>query len=111
MGPTCATVSLLTSIQAPETQSTVIGVKPSELLVRIFSLVMGLSGKNLVRIDLLPKSAVSTVGNDLADPWTVLSVSKILGPVIPTSPWVFIYSRMGSKKPGATMVSGFRIKM
>ncbi len=103
--------SLRTIIQAPDTQSTGMGVKPSDLLVRIFSRVIGLSGKNLVRIDLLPKSAVSRVGKALADPWTVLSISRIFGPIIPTLSWVFIYSRTGSKKPGATMVSGFRIRM
>jgi hypothetical protein len=57
-------------MQAPETQSTSMGVLPSLLVVKMFARVNGLFGKNLVSGEDRPNKPVSGVGKVRADPWT-----------------------------------------
>ena len=70
MRPTSSAAFLLTTMQAPETQSTGTGVIPSVLVVSTLRDVNRLLGNHLVRIVLRPKNAVRGVGKDLAEPWT-----------------------------------------
>jgi hypothetical protein len=70
-------------MQAPETQSTSIGVLPSDSRLGRFRRVIGFFGKNLVRKDVRPKKAVRKEGNDLAEFCSLPSFSRTLGPTIP----------------------------
>jgi hypothetical protein len=54
-------------------------------MVRIFAPVRRLSGKSLLRREVLPNNAVREVGKDRADPWVEPSLSRILGPITPKS--------------------------